>query len=102
MLTHEEFLEPHIKAAPQDVSGPIFERLLSEGYTEAKWRTNPGAMDAICISKDNETMSLADFISNTQYNAPIYSKTHVGCNCSIIVSGVDKPDVIVTALGEVQ
>lgn len=100
ITSHDEFLASVVQAAPQDVSAPIFERLLSEGYTETEWVTNPGATDGPCIAKNGDKMPLIEFLANTMYNAPIYSKTHVSCKCSVRVSGPDKQDVIVNAFGE--
>jgi hypothetical protein len=98
MKTHEEFVA-ELMAAAQDVSLPIFQDLLRKGYTDTKWQTNAGATDVECISKDLDALPLKDFLYGLAHNAPIYEKTHIGCRCSVLVTGAGKPDVIVTAFG---
>lgn len=90
-----------IDAVRQDISLPILEELLSEGYTNTKWNTNIGATDGPCISKNGDEMPLAEFIATTQYGAAIFSRTHPQCNCSITVSGPNLPDVEVNGYGRV-
>jgi hypothetical protein len=98
MLSHSQFAKS-ITAAPQDVSLPVFQELLGQGYDSVLWRTNPGATDGPCLVRNGDTFPLADFISGLQYAAPIYEKTHVGCKCQMVVSGPGLPEVIVTAFG---
>jgi hypothetical protein len=88
-----------VMGAPKDVSLPILQELLSQGYDNTAWRTNAGAVDAPCISRNGDQQPLADFISNLQYEAPIFEKTHVGCGCGVEVTGPDLPMVYVTAFG---
>ncbi len=98
MLSHEHF-KKSITAAPQDVSLPVLEELLAQGYQTVVWRTNPGATDGPCIAADGNTYTLADFISGLQHAAPFYEKTHVGCRCTAVVSGPGLEDKVVTAFG---
>lgn len=101
MESHTQFVNK-LLAAPQDVSLPILRSLFAKGYRKTKWRTNAGATDAPCISKDGDEQGLSSFISGLQHAAPIYEKTHVGCRCVIEVSGPNKPQVVVSAFGLVN
>lgn len=98
MKPHDDFRQ-QVTAAPQDVSLPVLEELLADGYDTVGWHTNPGATDGPCISRDGERFALADFISGLQHAAPIFEKTHVGCKCLITVSGPGKEDVNVDYTG---
>ncbi len=89
-------------AAPQDISRPIFEDLLSRGYVDTQWETNPGATDGPCLVKNGDRLPLAELIAGLVHDAPIYEKTHVGCKCQVIVSGPDLPDIVVNAFGIVS
>jgi hypothetical protein len=91
-----------LSAAPQDVSLPIFRSLKSKGYNGTVWHTNAGATDAPCIAKDGDRQDLNSFLFGLQHAAPIYEKTHVGCKCTIEVTGNGKPSVMVNAFGIMQ
>lgn len=95
-------LSAGITAAPQDVSLPIFRSLKSKGYTGTVWHTNAGATDPPCLAKNNDKQDLNSFLFGLQHAAPIYEKTHVGCKCTIEVTGTGKPSVMVNAFGYVQ
>ncbi len=86
-------------AVSQDVSLPVFQDLLTQGYDNTTWQTSPSATDGQCIAKNGDQDSLENFIATTQYDAPIYSKTHPVCNCNVLVQGPGLPDVIVNAFG---
>lgn len=98
MESHAHFTQT-ILGAPQDVSLPVLEELLGQGYDTVTWRTNPSATDPECIAINTNTFPLADFIANLQHAAPIYEKTHVGCHCTMVVTGPDLQEVLVTAFG---
>lgn len=103
VLSHKRFTEL-LTAAPQDVSLPILKRLASQGYKMTRWATSSGAKDAECIAKDGDVLPLADFISGLSHAAPFYEErggkgTHIGCHCTVVVSGPGKKDVIVSAFG---
>lgn len=99
MESHEQFRN-RVTGAPKDVSLPILQDLLSQGYdTAGPWRTSAGATDAPCIAKNGDTVPLADFIANLMHEAPFFEKTHVGCKCGVEVTGPDLPMVYVTAFG---
>lgn len=91
-----------ITAAPQDVSLPILRSLKAKGYNGTIWHTNAGATDAPCLSKDGDRQDLTSFLFGLQHAAPIYEKTHVGCKCTVEVTGTGKPSVMVNAFGIVQ
>jgi len=98
----KNFLDSLIVSAPQDVSRPVLEDLLSRGYTDTKWVVSPGAVDAPCISRGGDTMPLAEFAVPPGYDACFYSRTHVGCKCTVTVSGPGFPDLSVSAFGIVE
>lgn len=82
---------------PTDMSMVTLEMLLNEGYTTVEWETNPLSLDEPCMSMDGQTWELQDFINQTSYSAPIFSKTHVGCKCKLRVTGPGQTDQIVVA-----
>lgn len=98
MESHEQFAG-RVLGAPKDVSLPILNDLLGQGYTDTRWRTSASATDAPCISKNGDTQDLGSFVSGLLYEAPIFEKTHVGCKCGVQVTGPDLPEVFVTAFG---
>jgi hypothetical protein len=93
----DEFLS--MVAAPQDISLPVLQDLITQGYDSGRWNTSPGAKDEACIVKNGDTFVLADFVNGLAHNAPFYEKTHVGCHCTMTCSGPDLPDVEVSAFG---
>lgn len=96
--SHAAFRD-RILAAPKDVSLPIFQDYLGQGYNDTEWMTDPGATDSACLMKNGDHMGLEEFISQTQYDACIFSKSHVGCRCLIKLTGPDLPEVLVGAFG---
>ena len=64
------------------------------GYTFVKWIANPGACH-ICRDLDGQTWDLTEFIDTTDYDAPMFSRSHVNCLCSIICSGPGLEDRVV-------
>lgn len=108
MESHQHFLNS-ISAAPQDVSLPVLQDLLGKGYDTTVWQTYPASTDPICVAKNGDRVPLADFISGLQHNAPFYEGSstgahgaHVGCRCSVLVSGPGLEDVQVNAFGLVS
>ena len=109
MKSHDDFLQQikligaqqdKLIAAPQDVSMPILQDLLSQGYDTTRWVTDPGSTDSPCLMKDGDVLPLADFIAvGQQHQASFYQSTHVGCRCGVMISGPDLADVFVTAFG---
>ena len=99
MDSHEKF-KLKILAAPKDVSLPILLEMQAEKYTDTLWRTSAGATDAPCIAKNGDQEALDAFVSGLMYEAPIFEKTHVGCQCGVEVIGEGLPTRFVTAFGE--
>ena len=99
MDSHEKFKQT-ILAAPKDVSLPILQEMMAEGYDNTQWRTSAGAVDGPCIAKNGDQEDLDSFISGLMHDAPIFEKTHVGCQCGVEVLGPDLPTRFVTAFGE--
>jgi hypothetical protein len=98
METHDQFAG-RVLGAPKDVSLPILEGLLAEGYDQTRWRTSAGATDSPCLVKNGDVQDLPSFVQGLMYEAPIFEKTHVGCKCGVEVTGPELPDVFVTAFG---
>lgn len=96
--THEDFLAA-LKGAPQDVSLPILEEKIAEGYVDGVWNTSPSAVDAACLARGGERFALADFVAGLVHAAPFFEKTHVGCHCTLTISGPGLPDMVISAFG---
>lgn len=70
----------------QDVSLPVFEDLLEQGYDTATFVAHPNAC-SYCKKRNGMTWKLSQFISNLQYDAPIFEKAaHVNAQSNIKVS----------------
>lgn len=70
----------------QDESLPTFEELLEQGYDTATFIAHPNAC-LYCKKRNGKTWSLRNFISNLQYEAPIFEKAaHVNAQSKIKVS----------------
>lgn len=88
----------------QDVSLPVFEDLLDQGYDTATFVAWSGACD-YCKKRNGMRWSLLDFISNLQYDAPIFEKAaHVNAQSQIKVSDSkgELEDVYVNYAGEIS
>lgn len=83
------------EAAPQDGSRPELERLRDEGYTTVTWRKNDTAEDVPCVDLDGKQWPINEFIEGLLHDAPIFEKSHVGCRCSLVVSGPNLDDQLV-------
>ena len=88
------FKQAEYKGRVED-SLPDLEDLLSQGYDRATWITNEAADDEECLSLNGEEWSLEDFLSEADYEAPLFSHTHPQCLCKLKVSGKDLKDVYV-------
>jgi len=98
--THEEFLKKlRLMAAPQDVSLPILEDLISQGYATCIWNTSASATDADCIERNGNQYTLEELTTGLMHDAPIYEQTHVGCHCSLSCEGDGLEQVVVSAFG---
>ena len=88
----------------QDVSLPVFEDLLEQGYDTATFVAHPNAC-AYCKKRNGKTWRLYQFISNLQYDAPIFEKAaHVNAQSEIKVwdSKGELPDVFVNYNGDMH
>ena len=75
---------------PQDTCLGRLKVLLDDGYTQVKWKKSHSAEDDPCTVLNDNTWALSVFISDITHDAPIYSRSHVGCLCSVIVTGPDE------------
>ena len=82
------------EAANQDLSLPVLRDLADMGYTTVTYIAETHAC-GICRRFNNRRWKIEDFIKDTQYDAPIFSKTHVNDNCSLLVEGPGKQKIYV-------
>lgn len=97
-LTIKSDLNKEAKEYPQDVSREKLETLKSGGYVKVTWKLSPSAVDSNCVDLNSRIWSLEDFLSQTSHDAPIYSKSHVGCHCTVIVEGENLDPIEISAL----
>lgn len=89
------------EAVDIDISlGPLRD-LGEQGYDILVFRPNPDACE-ICVALDGDRKSLSEWLDSLIHSAPIYEWSHVGCRCSLGVSGTDLPDVEINRLGEIE
>lgn len=93
-----KFFNIEAREYPQDVSREKLEILKSEGYIKVTWKMSPGTVDSKCVDLNGASWSIEDFLSQTSHDAPIYSKSHVGCHCSIIIEGENLDPIEINAL----
>lgn len=72
-----------INAANQDMSLSVLQELLDNGFDSVEWVSEDGCNT--CSNLNGTKYSLADFISNLQYAAPIFEHSHVNCKCYLII-----------------
>lgn len=86
----------------QDMTRPILEELLNNGYTLVTWNSN-NSMHSKCQDLDKQVWDLADFLRTTEYDAPLFCRSHPGdSSCTLLVSGDNLPIVSVDSYGNVQ
>jgi len=78
--------------APVEETLLELERLLDEGYDTVIFHAEPDSC-RICKEYNKEEIPLEDFISDAEYEAPIYTLTHPGCTCKIEVTGFNLDSV---------
>jgi hypothetical protein len=84
----------------QDLSGPVLENLLNDGYSQVTWNSN-GSHHGECRDMNRQTWDLQDFLATTEYDAPIFGRVHPGdSSCTLIISGPGLPPVEVDSYGE--
>lgn len=84
----------------QDMTGPVLDRLLGEGYTQVRWNAN-NSHHSECVDLNRQVWDLRNFLATTEYDAPLFSRSHPGdSNCTLTISGPGLPDVEVDSYGE--
>lgn len=73
-------------------------QLLEEGFDTVKWINNERACE-ICQDLDEETWGLEEFLAETEYDAPIFFKSHPNCLCNLEVSHPNGTTVLVNWTG---
>ena len=83
----------------QDMSRPVLEQLLDNGYVEVEWDSGHTTCGR-CLELDKQKWTLEEFAINVPYDAPIFSRSHPGDkSCTLLVSGPDLPTVRVDSYG---
>lgn len=87
----------------QDVSTQTFEELKEQGYNMATFVAWSGACN-FCKGINGKTWTLDNFIRSTQYDAPIFSHSHVNAQSEIKVwdKTGELPDVFVNYEGDIH
>lgn len=87
----------------QDISLPVFEDLLEQGYNMATFIAHPGAC-SFCKGMNGKTWSLQNLLNTTQYDAVIFSHSHVNAFSEIKVwdKNGELPDVYVNYEGNTR
>ena len=87
----------------QDISLPVFEDLLDQGYNMATFIAHPGAC-SFCKGMNGKTWSLQNLLNTTQYDAVIFSHSHVNAFSEIKVwdKNGELPDVYVNYEGNTR
>lgn len=86
----------------QDMTGPVLQNLLQDGYTQVMWNSN-GSHHAPCRDLNKQVWDLQDFLATTEYDAPLFSRSHPGDqSCTLIVSGQGLPNVEIDSYGDVD
>ena len=99
MCQHCNYMELKGYSGRIDESSYILNKLLDEGFTNVRWVNTETACD-ICRQLDGREWSLQDFINDTMYEAPIFSKSHPNCLCYLVVSNDQGVEINVNYAGE--
>jgi len=84
----------------QDMTGPVLNNLLNDGYTQVMWNSN-GSHHGECRDLNKQVWDLQNFLATTEYDAPLFSRSHPGDqSCTLTVSGPGLPPVEVDSYGE--
>jgi hypothetical protein len=90
------------EAAQEDLTRPVLENLLHQGYEIVKWDSG-NSRCATCLELNNQQWNLTDFLSNLRHDAPIAEKSHPNdANCKVIVSGPNVPTVAIDYNGNLE
>lgn len=87
----------------QDVSLPVFEDLLEQGYNMITLVTWSGACQ-FCKKRNGKTMSLNNWLNQLQHSAPIFEAFHVNAQSELKVwdKKGELPDVYVNYEGDMH
>lgn len=87
----------------QDESLPAFQELLEQGYNMVTFVAHPSACN-FCKKMNGKTWSLINFINSTQFEAPIFSHSHVNSASKMRVwdKTMKLPNVFVNYNGDIQ
>lgn len=84
----------------QDMTGPVLDELLADGYVQVRWNAND-SRHSECIDLNRQVWDLDNFLNTTEYDAPLFSRSHPGDkSCTLTVSGPGLPDVEVDSFGD--
>lgn len=73
---------------PIDESLDVLEQLERRGYQEVRWRS-ANAQCFTCNDLNDQVWPISEFLYFTKHDAPIFSKSHCNCRCTLLVTGVD-------------
>lgn len=84
----------------QDVTRPILEDFINDGYQVVQWNSN-NSTHSSCRDLNRQQWDIQDFISGLSHDAPMFEKSHPGCSsCSVTVSGEGLPPVELDSFGD--
>ncbi len=86
----------------QDLSRPVLEDLMGQGYTIVQWNSG-SSTHGQCLELNNQQWMIQDFLSGLAHDAPIFERSHPGDkSCTLVVSGEGLPQVVVDSFGNIQ
>ena len=96
-------IRPNTGYPLQDVSLPVFEDLLDQGYNMITLVAWSGAC-AYCKKKNGKTMPLARWLNQLQHEAPVFEAFHVNSQSELKVwdKNGELPDVFVNYEGDIH
>ena len=90
-LIKESFIT--IVGVEEDRSGTVLQQWLDNGYRECVWQyfeepwqdenkwREMGGVCPTCYALNGQHFKLEDLLAEMEYDAPKYTKSHVGCKC---------------------
>jgi hypothetical protein len=94
----------HPAVHTQDETRRELQRLMTDGYTTLTWIAgNQACQKCKDAAMDYVDVSIEDFISGLEFNAPMFEKTHVDCkSCHLLIKGDDVPMIRLYPNGSVE
>jgi hypothetical protein len=84
----------------QDMTMPVLERLQNEGYSQVTWNSGHSTHGE-CRDLNRQVWDLEDFLRTTEYDAPLFSRSHPGDeSCTLIISGNGLPNIELDSYGD--